>query len=74
MQNKRTFASRNFELSRASLKRNTQRRSASSMCAFKEERSVSVLISVTLMKGIAGYKTVPTIGITFCMYVKGPTM
>ena len=71
MQIKRTFASRFFELLRASLRLNTQRRSASSMCAFqKEERSV--LISVTLMTGIAGYKTVPTIDITFCMYVKGP--
>ena len=40
--------------------------SASNMCAFKgEERSV--LISVTLMKGITEYKTVPTIGITFWM-------
>ena len=38
-----------------SLKLNTQRRSAPSMCAFKEEER-SVLISVTLMKGITGYK------------------
>ena len=74
MQNKRTFASRFFELFTlpASLRSNTQRRSASSMCAFKEERSV--LISLTLMKGIAGYKTVPTIGIKFWLYVKGPAM
>ena len=43
------------------------------MCAFKEEE-LSVLISVTLMKGITGYKTVTTIGITFCMQVKGSTM
>ena len=44
------------------------------MCAFKEEER-SVLISVTLMKGITVYKiTVPTIGITFCMKLKGPTM
>ena len=72
MQNKRTFASRYFELFTlpASLRLNTQRRSAPSMCAFKEEKR-SVLISVTL---IAGYKTVPTIGITFCMYLKGSTM
>ena len=55
------------------LRVNTHRRSAPSMCAFKEEER-SVLISVTLMKGITGYKTVPTIGITFCMQVKGPTM
>ena len=40
----------------ANLKLNTQRRSAPSMCAFKEEER-SVLISVTLMKGITGYKT-----------------
>ena len=73
MQNKRTFASRFFELLRASLRLNTQRRSASSMCVFKKEER-SVLISVTLIKGIAGYKTVPTIGLTFCMYLKGPTM
>ena len=73
MQNKRTFASRFFELLHASLRLNTQRRSAWSMCAFKKEER-SVLISVTLMTGIAGYKTVPTIDITFCMYVKGPTM
>ena len=68
MQNKRTFASRFFELFTlsASLRLNTQRRSASSMCAFKKEES-SVLVSVTSMKGITGYKTVPTIGITFCM-------
>ena len=39
----------------ASLKLNTQRRSAPSMRAFKEEER-SVLISVTLMKGITGYK------------------
>ena len=50
MQNKRTFASRFFELLRASL----------SMCAFKKEER-SVLISVTLMTGIAGHNTVPTI-------------
>ena len=44
------------------------------MREFKEEER-SVLISVTLMKRITGYKIiVPTIGITFCMYVKGPTM
>ena len=43
------------------------------MCAFKKEERC-VLISVTLMTGIAGYNTVPTIDITFCMYVKGPTM
>ena len=63
-----SFASRFFELFTlpASLKLNTQRRSAPSMCAFKEEER-SVLISVTLIKGITGYKTVPTIGITFCM-------
>ena len=63
-----SFASRFFELFSlpASLRLNTQRRSAPSMCAFKEEER-SVLISVTLMKGITGYKTVPTIGITFCM-------
>ena len=74
MQNKRTFASRFFELFTlpGSLKLNTQSRSAPSMCAFKEEER-SVLISVTLMKGITGYKTVPTIGITFWMYVKGST-
>ena len=48
------------------LRLNTQRRSAPSMCAFKEEER-SVLISVTLMKGITEFKTVPTIGITFCM-------
>ena len=46
MQNKRTFASRLFELLRASLRLNTQRRSAPSMCAFKKEER-SVLISVT---------------------------
>ena len=76
MQNKQTFASRFFELFTlpASLRLNTQRRSAPSMRAFKEEKR-GVLISVTLMKGITGYKiTVPTIGITLCMYVKGPTM
>ena len=64
-----SFASRFFELFSlpASLRLDTHRRSASSMCAFKEEER-SVLISVTLMKGITGYKiTVPTIGITFCM-------
>ena len=43
------------------------------MCAFKKEER-SVFISVTLMTGITGYKTVPTIDFTFCMYVKGPTM
>ena len=70
-----SFASRLFELFTlpASLKLNTQRRSAPSMHAFKEEER-SFLISVTLMKGITGYKTVPTIGITFCMLVKGPKM
>ena len=75
MQNKRTFASRFFELFTlpGSLKLNTQRRSVPSMRAFKEEER-SVLISVTLMKGITGYKTVPATGITFCMEVKGPTM
>ena len=70
MQNKRTFASRFFELFTlpANLKLNTQRRSAPSMCAFKEEER-SVLISVTLMKGITGYKiTVSTIGITVCKW------
>ena len=63
-----SFASRFFELFSlpASLRLNTHRRSASSMCAFKEEER-SVLISVTLMKGITEYKTVPTIGITFWM-------
>ena len=64
-----SFVSRVSELFTlpANLKLNTQRRSAPSMCAFKEEER-SVLISVTLMKGITGYKiTVPTIGITFCM-------
>ena len=63
-----SFASRFFELFTlaASLKLNTQRRSAPSMCVFKEEER-SVLISVTLMKGITGYKTVSAIGITFCM-------
>ena len=64
-----SFASRFFELFTlpASLRLNTQRRSAPGMRAFKEEER-SVLISVTLMKGITGYKiTVPTIGITFCM-------
>ena len=63
------FAIRFFELFTlpASLKLNTQRRSAPSMCAFKEEER-SVLISVTLMKGITGYKiTVSTISSTFCM-------
>ena len=62
-----SFASRFFELFTlpTSLKLNTQWRSAPSMCAFKEEER-SVLISMTLMKGITGYKTVSTIGITFC--------
>ena len=67
--NKRTFAGRLFELFTlpASLRLNTQRRSAPGMRAFKEEER-SVLISVTLMKGITGYKiSVPTFGITFCM-------
>ena len=73
MQNKRTFVSRFFELLRASLRLNIHRRSASSMCAFKKEERC-VLISVTSMTGIAEYNTVPTIDITFCMYVKGPTM
>ena len=37
------------------------------MRAFEEEER-NVLVSVTLMKGITGFKvTVPTIGITFCM-------
>ena len=70
MQNKRTCASRFFELFTlpANLKLNNQRRSAPSMCAFKEEER-SVLISVTLMKGITGYKiTVSTIGITVCKW------
>ena len=70
MQNKRTFASRFFELFTlpANLKLNTQRRSAPSMCAFKEEER-SVLISVTLMKGITGNKiTVSTISITVCKW------
>ena len=71
VQNKQTFASRFFELFTlpASPKLNTQRRSAPSMRAFKEgEEERSVLISVTLMKGISGYKiTVSTIGITFFM-------
>ena len=46
-----SFASRFFELFTlpANLKLNTQRRSAPSMCAFKEEER-SVLISVTLMQ------------------------
>ena len=62
MQNKQTFASRFFELFTlpANLRLNTQRRSAPSMRAFKEEER-SVLISVTLMKGITGYKTVSAI-------------
>ena len=62
------FASRFFELFTlpASLKLNTQRRSAPSKRAFTEEER-SVLISVPLMKGITGYKTVQTIGITSCM-------
>ena len=72
MQNKRTYASRLFELftlPAASLKLNTQRRSAPSMRAFKEEEERSVFISVTLMKGISGYKiTGSIIGITFCMW------
>ena len=71
MQNKRTYASRFFELFTlpASLKLNTQRRSAPSTRAFKEEEERSVFISVTLMKGISGYKiTVSIIGITFCMW------
>ena len=66
-----SFASRFFELFSlpASLRLDTHRRSASSMCAFKEEER-SVLISVTLMKGITGYKTVPTIGISFvCLFI-----
>ena len=70
MQNKWTCASRFFELFTlpANLKLNNQRRSAPSMCAFKEEER-SVLISVTLMKGITGYKiTVSTIGITVCKW------
>ena len=72
MQNKRTYASRFFELftlPAASLKLNTQRRSAPTMRAFKEEEERSVFISVTLMKGISGYKiTVSIIGITFCTW------
>ena len=64
-----SFARRFFELFTlpASLRLNTQKRSARSMCAFKEEER-SVLISVTLMEGITGYKiTVSAIGITFYM-------
>ena len=71
VQNKRTYASRFFELFTlpASLKLNTQRRSAPSIRASKEEEERSVFISVTLMKGISGYKiTVSIIGITFCMW------
>ena len=47
MQNKRTFASRFFELFTlpGSLKLNTQRRSAPSMCAFKEEELCQLLAS-----------------------------
>ena len=47
MQNKRTFASRFFELftSPGSLKLNTQRRSAPSMCAFKKEELCQLLAS-----------------------------
>ena len=58
MQNKRTFAGQFFELFTlpVSLRLNTHRRSAPSMRAFKEEER-SILISVTLMKGITGYKT-----------------
>ena len=70
MQNKRTSVSRFSELFTlpANLKLNNQRRSAPSMCAFKEEER-SVLISVALMKGITGYKiTVSTIGITVCKW------
>ena len=63
MQNKRTFASRFFELLHASLRLNTQRRSASSMCAFKKEEP-----------RVQNVKTVQTIDITFCMHVKGPTI
>ena len=61
-----SFAGRFFELFTlpASLKLNTQRRSAPSMHAFHEEER-SVVISVTVMKGITGYKTVPNIGNTF---------
>ena len=52
-----SFASRFFEpfTLPASVTLNTERRSAPSMRAFKEEER-SVLISVTLMKGITGYK------------------
>ena len=55
--NKRTFVGRFFELFTlpASLRLNTERRSAPSMRAFKEEEW-SVLISVTLMKGIQDTK------------------
>ena len=63
------FVIRFFELFTlpASHKLNTQKRSAPSVCVFKEEGR-SVLISVTLIKAITGYKiTVSTIGITFCM-------
>ena len=47
MQNKRTFASRFFELftSPGSLKLNTQRRSAASLCAFEEEELCQLLAS-----------------------------
>ena len=58
MQNKRTFAGQFFELFTlpVSLRLNTHRRIPPSMRAFKEEER-SILISVTLMKGITGYKT-----------------
>ena len=58
MQNKRTFAGQFFELFTlpVSLRLNTHRRSAPNMREFKEEER-SILISVTLMKGITGYKT-----------------
>ena len=75
LQNKQTFASGFFELFTlpGSLKLNTQRRSEPSMRAFKEEER-SVLISVTLIKGITGYKTVPADWHHVLMQVKGPTM
>ena len=58
MQNKRSFVGEFFELFTlpVSLRLNTHRRIPPSMRAFKEEER-SILISVTLMKGITGYKT-----------------
>ena len=58
-----SFASRFFELFTlpTSLRLNAQRRSVPSMCALFKEEERSVLTSVTLIKGIIGYKTVPTI-------------